>query len=158
MELSLTNGLVTKVSAEDHEYLAGFNWGQSGFGYVVRSTSLPDRTVVHHYLHIVILERMGFLNFEDGDHRDRDQLNNQRDNLRPCTRTQNLMNRGLLTSNTTGYKGVSFTSREGKYRAYINYEQKQKHLGYFDCPIEAAKAYNRAAKRFYGEFARLNDL
>ena len=89
------------------------------------------------------------------DHEDRDGLNNRRENLRLCTFSQNLQNQKRHSNNTSGYKGVSFNKKLGKYAAYICANKKQKHLGYFTTPMEAHQAYCKAAKELHGKFARL---
>lgn len=61
-----------------------------------------------------------------------------------------------IKANTSGYTGVNWVDRECKWRAYITYKRKFYSLGYYDDPIEAAKAYDRRAIEFYGERARLN--
>jgi hypothetical protein len=62
----------------------------------------------------------------------------------------------MRSDTTTGYKGVSFIERLGKYRAYIRSEGKQIHLGTFSSAEEAAQVYDTAAKSIFGEFARTN--
>ena len=57
---------------------------------------------------------------------------------------------------TSKFRGVSWFKRDACWRAWIKYQQKQKHLGYFHNEIEAAKAYNEAAKKYFKEFAYLN--
>ena len=84
-----------------------------------------------------------------------DHINGIRDdnriaNLRVCTRAQNMANRGLSASNTSGFKGVSLFKRTGRFRATV----RTKHLGYFDTASEAHAAYCRVAKMAFGEFAR----
>jgi len=90
------------------------------------------------------------------DHIDRNGLNNRRENLRLCSFSQNLMNQKRYKNNTTGYKGVSFYKALGKFMAYINFQNKRIHLGYFDTALEAYAAYCEAAKKYHGEFARLD--
>jgi len=90
------------------------------------------------------------------DHEDRDPYNNQRYNLRPATRKQNAQNHGLSTQNTSGFKGVSWSKHHNRWWARIKVNQKFIHLGYYVDPIYAAKAYDRRAKEFFGEFAYLN--
>lgn len=88
------------------------------------------------------------------DHKDRDGLNNQKSNLRPCTNSQNRRNAKLQINNTSGYKGVC---RDGRwYRARIIINKKRVSLGYFHNPVDAALAYDKAASEHYGEFALLN--
>lgn len=78
------------------------------------------------------------------------------ENLQPAAREQNNINQGLRRDNSTGYKGVSFDSRRNKYAAGISFRGTNYHLGYFISPETAAKAYDKAAKRLFGEFAFLN--
>lgn len=72
-------------------------------------------------------------------------------NLRDITHQQNMCNRGKNKNNTTGYKGVSKHS-SGKYQGKI----KQIYLGLFNTKEEAARTYNKAAIKLFGEFAVLN--
>ena len=91
----------------------------------------------------------------DVDHINGDPTDNRKCNLRISTHQNNSRNTKLRSDSTTGYKGVSFAKRERKYRAYITFK-KQICLGYFDNPISAAYAYDRAAKYYFGEFAKTN--
>jgi len=90
------------------------------------------------------------------DHIDNDGLNNVDDNLRKCTNQQNQQNRGKSKLNKTGFKGVSRKKNREVYVAQIHADGKVHHLGYFINPIEAAKAYDEAAKKHFGEFAWTN--
>jgi hypothetical protein len=92
------------------------------------------------------------------DHRDGDGLNNRRGNLRLCTSSQNSCNQKIGKRNSSGFKGVGFYLPTSKWRARIDYKGKGRHIGYFNSPEEAAKAYNDKAKIFHGEFARLNKI
>ena len=99
------------------------------------------------------------MNAKDGeiiDHIDGNTHNNRRSNLRRATQGQNLQNTKTRIDNTTGYKGVSFNKRTGRYEAYINQNGKKKGLGLYDTAIAAAQAYNRAAVLLFGEYARTN--
>lgn len=95
---------------------------------------------------------------EEHDHINLNRLDNRKCNLRICSHIENTRNRNKTYLNTSGYKGVCFKRRESKYEAYININGKYKTLGYFVNAIDAAKAYNEAAKEFFGEFALLNDI
>jgi hypothetical protein len=66
------------------------------------------------------------------------------------------MNRNVNKGRELPYKGVSFRKDTKKYRSYISENKKRKYLGEFDNPIDAAKMYNKYAKVFYGEYAKLN--
>jgi hypothetical protein len=78
------------------------------------------------------------------------------DNLELVTPTQNNVYQRKSKRNTSGYKGVSFYRRYNKYEARIKSSDVHKHLGYFTCPTEAAKAYDRAALELHGKYAILN--
>lgn len=90
------------------------------------------------------------------DHRDGDGLNNQRHNLRIATSSQNQGNQCKTQGRTSRFKGVSWAKRHGKWVAQIQVKRRSKNLGYFRREEEAAAAYDQAALRFFGEFARLN--
>jgi hypothetical protein len=87
------------------------------------------------------------------DHINGNGLDNRKCNLRMCTKSDNAKNRKLNKNNTSGFKGVSPTiSRKLPWVAQIS----GRYLGRFDDVIEAAKAYDEAAKELHGEFANLN--
>lgn len=107
-------------------------------------------------MHRVILERMGFKDFAQSDHINQDKLDNRRYNLRPATFSQNGCNQGVQKNNTSGYKGVFWN--QGKWMTQIKVDGKVIYLGYYDDPKEAARAYNKAALKYHGEFAVLNEV
>lgn len=88
------------------------------------------------------------------DHKDLDRANNRFGNLRECSRSQNGANAPLSKANRSGFKGVCWFEQTGKWRAVIKYNRKQVHLGYYNCPVAAHIAYQIAADRHHGEFAR----
>lgn len=93
------------------------------------------------------------------DHEDLDKTNNRIENLREATKSQNMMNKNSHKGSFSKYKGVTknYHSRGIKrWRARIDINKKQKSIGYFHTPQEAAMAYNREAVRLHGEFAVLN--
>ena len=108
-------------------------------------------------LHVLIwFMQTGIWPKEEIDHRDLNGLNNAWINLREANSSQNNANRGKLITNTSGFKGVSWSKWANKYKAYIRINNKRKHLGYFKDLIKAAQAYDSAALQYFGEFARLN--
>ncbi len=133
-----------KISPEDLEYFNELAWRVNPSGYVQFS---------EWFLHKCIAIRMG-LDIEGKliDHKDRDTLNNQRENLRVATHTQNMANRGIASNNTSGYKGVTLNKRTGKWAARVGKD----HLGAYSTAEEAAQIYNNAARERYGEFAFQN--
>lgn len=91
------------------------------------------------------------------DHRDRNPLNNQRENLRIATRSQNMANRrSMKEGGTSQYLGVSYVASRNRWQANIQKDKKYIRLGYFKTEIEAAEAYDKKAKELHGEFANLN--
>lgn len=88
------------------------------------------------------------------DHINGNSHDNRPSNLRLCTPSQNLSNRGKQRNNTSGYKGVSPNGQTGKWRVRINVNKKHLELGIFDSLTDAASAYANAAMRYHGEFAR----
>lgn len=127
-------------------YLAEDNWRISAYGYAIRS---KDKV----FMHRLLLEPSSG---EMVDHKNGDKLDNRLENIRICTQPQNAMNQKRNSVNTTGYKGVTVASNGFRARIKVNY--KSFELGVFDTAKKAALAYNRAAKKLHGDFARLNDV
>lgn len=90
------------------------------------------------------------------DHIDGNGLNNQKANLRVCTRSENMRNTGVHVDNTSGYKGVTWHGQNKKWQVFIRDDGKPRYLGTFTCLIKAAKAYDAGARKYHGEFARCN--
>ena len=91
----------------------------------------------------------------DIDHEDGDGLNNRRSNLRVCTHAQNMANRSKNALSSSKYKGVC--NRDGRWTAQIQVAGIKQYLGSFDSEEDAARAYNYAALRLSGKFARINN-
>jgi len=89
------------------------------------------------------------------DHINHDGLDNRRCNLRICTNAQNCMN-GKHKGGSSKYKGVTYHSKSGKWQAQIEINNKHIRLGSHNTENEAATAYNNAAIKYFGEFARIN--
>ena len=89
------------------------------------------------------------------DHINGNTLDNRKCNLRLCSNAQNLHNRGANKNNPTKLKGVTIFEKN-YYRARITAFGKAIHLGLYKDPMAAAQAYNEAAIKYHGEFAKLN--
>lgn len=152
--IPLTQGQVALVDDEDYEALSKFKWyaniqrkGRGEQRYAVRNAHKPEgRGQV--YMHRQILPGVTQI-----DHRYGNGLNNQRENLRPSTPSQNIANQKKTYRNRTSkYKGVHLHTQLKKWSVQVNH----KHVGLFVDEEDAARAYDRAALKVYGEFARLN--
>ena len=101
---------------------------------------------------------MGSPKGKDIDHIDGNGLNNQRKNLRACTRAENVRNRKKPKLNKEKYMGIRTYNgkRKTSYRAIIGHNRKVYHLGMFASPEDAARAYDKKAVELFGKFARVN--
>jgi len=88
------------------------------------------------------------------DHINMNTLDNRRENLRAATKSQNMANRSKTKKNTSGYKGVTKNRLKWKATIVVNYEIIA--LGTYETKEEAALMYDIAAKKYFGDFARLN--
>jgi hypothetical protein len=151
--ISLTNGGYAIIDDEDYPLFADRKWRKSMGGYAVRCYRDQTGKVQYESMHRIIL---GLRDSKvDADHINGDRLDNQRSNLRIATRQQNMQNRRSARNSASQYKGVSKYTKN-RWRACIYPNDKQIHLGLFASELEAAKAYDIAARKHYGEFARLN--
>ena len=160
-EIPLTQNKLVLVSDEDYDFLMQWKWFAAFCNgrdfYAVRGQPQKGkRESLRIWMHREIMKTPKGL---FTDHKNGNTLDNTRENLRICTKKQNLQNsRGGRSS--TGYKGVYKNSSESKHRykyaVQIRIDGTLKTLGYFNCVIEAAKTYDAAAKKYFGEFARPN--
>jgi hypothetical protein len=153
----LSEGKWTIVEPRDFYWLNNFRCCAKGDGqciYAVRFVIEADKRAK-----IVTMHRE-MMNAPPGilvDHRNNDGLDNRRDNLRLATSSQNNINcRRNKSKSSSRFVGVTFDKRKKQWRVRISVNRKRIFLGYFDSEIDAAKAYDEAAKKYYGEFARLN--
>lgn len=155
-EIKLTQGKFALVDDEDFEWLNQWKWhvikGKSGMLYAERSIRNNGKRI-NFLMHREIIKTPKGMNT---DHENRNGLDNRRDNLRYCTKSQNAMNTEKNKDNKSGYKGVGWHKLSQKWRARITVKGKEKYLGLFDAPQEAAIIYNKKAIELFGEFARLN--
>lgn len=150
-KIALTQGKFAKVDDSDYDFLNKWKWYahfRNGW-YAIRNISLSSGRQTQIKMHRIILDVPKGL---QTDHKDGDGLNNQRNNLRVCTNSQNQKNKGSYRTNTSGFKGVSFNKK--KWMARISVDGKRIHLGYFLDKVEAYKTYCDACLKYHGEFSR----
>ena len=146
---------VALVDDEDYERLIGFTWYVrknncvQRFHIRLKGGSQKSISLASEIMHQ--LEQMF-------DHKDRDGLNNQKYNLRPCNQSQNMMNRTKTKNCSSIYKGVCWSKLMRKWHARIKINGKVIHLGYFTDEKVAAIAYNNKAVELFKEFANLNNV
>lgn len=152
--VALTKGYVALCSPGDVPLLDGRNW-----------FAFPKRTITYarsgvwprgarrtFAMHAIILPGEGQV-----DHINRNGLDNRRENLRRCSNQENQRWRRVFAGKSSKFRGVRLKHATGRWEARINLsEGRTKSLGMFKTEIEAARAYDAAALRHFGEFAAPN--
>lgn len=156
MVIPLSQGKVSEIDDADWDLVKQYRWyaqkHTDGNNWYAISTD--SKRIKMHRLILGLPAKVPLV-----DHKDRNGLNNRRENLRICTPKQNRGNALKSKNNTSGFKGVVLNTTEKRtkpWMAYMKQDNKSKTLGYFLTAEEAARAYDRAAVTHFGEFARLN--
>jgi len=146
-----------KVDPADYKRLKKYDWiARKGtncfYAQILEPNVITEKKMMH--MHQVILE------VPEGmvvDHINHDTMDNRSANLRAATKVQNSYNRKKLSRQCSSkYKGVWWHKSSLKWQARVIFEKKRIHLGTFKNEIDAAKAYDEAAKKYHGQFACLN--
>lgn len=127
------------------------NYARTGNAYFLHSFWENGRNRNEHLHRMILLleDKNLFV-----DHKNGNTLDNRKENLRICTKSENMRNRGKQKNNTSGFKGVSFHKTRKKWRATLMIFRKNVYSGLFHTKEEAHLAYCEAAKKYHGEFAR----
>lgn len=158
IEWNFDNGFITGITLngdkfyidnEDYETVKDYCWRVNKHGYVVVNKRDGSNKIIN--LHRLV---MG-LNDEDilVDHKNWDKLDNRKSNLRIATKSQNNINIKRKSNNTSGYTGVHYNKKIGKYTARISKNGKRLFLGNFNTLEDAIKVRHKAEINLHGEWS-----
>lgn len=163
--INLTRDKTATIDDDDLLLTIGWHWqavptgaGSSGYdrkrrNWYVQGSRVVDGKYEHTYMHILLMGR----NFVD--HINGDGFDNRRENLRLVTPQQNSANQSIRADRgSSRFKGVYWAKKANKWAACIKKNYHTIGLGAFSDELDAARAYNEAATRIFGEFARLNEI
>ena len=161
LTIPLTRDKVAIIDADSLPIIAGYRWyaakpkahhgnRRTWYAQAIARVDGKSTTVLMHRLII------GAEKGEKVDHKNGNGLDNRRDNLRLATSSQNTANTPPPATNTSGYKGVHFHRRNKTWEASVVFEGARRHLGKFESPEDAARAYDAAAIEIWGEYAWTN--
>jgi hypothetical protein len=155
--IPLGDGIYTIIDVDVFYRLGHHKWHLRGSRgkrfYAIRSVKIGHGLAKQLSLHREIMnEPKGVLI----DHQNLNSLDNRLANLRTATQSQNIQNRDKRKNTSSRFIGVSFNREMRKWRAFINYQCKGIFLGYFKNEIDAAKAYDAAARKYFGLHAKVN--
>lgn len=151
MEIQLTQGQTTIIDDSDYPKVSKYKWCANKLGgkfYAVSNSA--GKTIL---MHRIVIDAPSMT---EVDHINGNALDNRRSNLRLASHKENSQNRSFLKRNTSGYTGVFLEKKTNRWNAQIKIGYRHIHLGVFAEKEDAARAYDKAAKKHYGEFARLN--
>lgn len=153
--IKLSKKYETIVDDEDYEYLNQWKWytfkSRPNLIYVTRR--INNKTIYLHRFILNITNKNTII-----DHIDGNPLNNQKSNLRICTQSENMQNARKHKNCSSKYKGVCWDKNRNKWIVNLDINKKRIHIGRFNLEKDAALAYNKAATKYFGSFAKLNEI
>lgn len=156
--IKLTKSQIAIVDDKDFELVNKYKWHNRGgiIPYVCRSIYVKGKNPKSEYLHRMLMKpKKGYF----VDHINGDTFDNRRRNLRLLSNAENCRNRTRLNKNNrSGFRGVCKWKNSNNWCSQITYNKKVIYLGSFKDKVDAAKAYNDAAKTYFGEYAQLNPI
>ena len=153
-------GMCWRVDSRDNSWKL-ITPGTSGKGKYTKLGVGDRRGLLHRIIAEVFLNAGKPLtaqqDVDHAEHADGSHWQDRLINLRICSRSENNWNCRLSSRNTSGFKGVSWSKREGKWQANIQFQGKNQYLGGYHTPEAAASAYDTAAIKHFGDFALTNE-
>lgn len=149
---TLNDGDLAMVSDRWRKHVMCYAWSKHRDGYAYAKTDSGKNTYLHRFVHALLHGP----NNQLVDHANGNRLDCTDGNLRLATHAENRQNTKKVRG-TSKYIGVYYNAKRKKWVASIQHEGSNKHIGYYDVELDAAKAYNERAKLHYGEFAKLNE-
>ena len=149
-KIPLTQNKSATVDLSAFQKFGGQKWYTKN-GYAARS--IPGGTV---FLHREIMGLGAFESDKTVDHINNDRLDNRRSNLRVVSKGKNSQKKLIRSDSTSGFKGVSFSTRLNKWQSYICKDGKQTYLGLHTSKHLAARAYDKAAREMFGPIHAFN--
>lgn len=146
----IEENIIFYFDLEDYDKIKDYCWRLNDKGYVVANKLYKNGTI---RLSRLI---MNVNNKKVVDHISGDKLDNRKINLRICGQDKNCANASLRTNNTSGVTGVSWSSRNEKWRARIKINYREILLGYFDNFEDAVQARKQAEEELFGEYSYNN--
>jgi hypothetical protein len=154
--LYLGQGKWTLLDVKDYYRLRIFKWVVYGNGtnlYAIRLQFTEPNKTSTVYMHREIMNPPAGLVV---DHKNCNGLDNRKDNLRFATHAQNTRNRRKKKNGSSQFLGVYFNKEKSTWDSQLKHNEKRIWVGRYKSEIDAARAYDEAARRYHGEFARLN--
>ena len=163
VRIDVGKGKITLVDKNKYDLVKGYTWsavrGQGSKNWYAQTNIKTDKGYTTMMMHKLLIDA-DYSRGEIRDHKNGNGLDNRMDNLRVCRVRDNARNQsGHVDAKWSKYKGVTFqkaATRNKRWVARIIVDYKQIYVGMFKTEIEAAKAYDMAAIKYHGEFARLN--
>ena len=143
-----SDGSTFYFDLEDYDVIKGYTWHKNELGYLI-TTYRTEQIRMHRLLLGLTTDDSDI----EVDHKNHNPSDNRKNNLRTCTHQENQCNRVDPANNTSGHIGVSYLSKQNKYRAFIDYKGKYYSLGKYTDIRDAITARERAEKEYFAEFA-----
>jgi phosphotransferase system IIB component len=147
-----TNNEAFYFDLEDYDLIKDYCWSLDKHEYLIACANINREMIKMHRLVMNCPDDM------DVDHIYHDNFDNRKTQLRMVTKSQNQMNRKLNINNTSGVKGVYWDSKNQKWQAQINIDNKRIHLGRFNDINDAINARKQAEEKYFGEYNFKNKI